>query len=73
MPAGHLVLATAPQLPSLLSGTEAEDVGAGVAAVVGAGVADGEVGVAGGEVGVAGGEVEAEVHVPKDDWHPPEQ
>lgn len=57
MPAGHLVLVTAPQLPSVLSGTEAEDVGARVAAVVGAGVAAGE-------DGVAGGAVELEVHVP---------
>lgn len=50
-------MVTAPQLPSVLSGTEAEDVGAGVAAVVGAGVAAGE-------DGVAGGAVELEVHVP---------
>ena len=40
-----MVLATAPQLPSLLSGMEPEDVGAAVAAVVAAGVADGDKGV----------------------------
>lgn len=57
-PSAHLVLATAPQVPSLLSGTEAEDVGAGVAAAVGFGVVDG--------VGV-------ELQTPNSAWHPPPQ
>lgn len=41
MPAVHLVLATAPHVSSLLSGMEAEDVGAEVAAGVADGVAEG--------------------------------
>lgn len=47
-----MVLATAPQLPSLLSGMAPEDVGDGVAALVAAGVADGDEGGEGFELQV---------------------
>lgn len=50
LPGVHLVLATAPQVASLLSGRDPEDVGAGVAAVVAAGVAEGDDGVEGVEL-----------------------
>lgn len=45
-----MVLATVPQLPSLLVGMTPEDVGGGVAALVAADVADGEEGVEGVEL-----------------------